>query len=83
MQVAKVGVVYMDDEGQPVKGPHAVPSEVISRELRINVRHLPPCRRGCDSCQCCRRASAGGNSCQRKFQGLPPPLATAAQRAAL
>lgn len=40
-QVGKVDIVYMDAEMQPVKGPHSVRPEVISRELHIRVRCQP------------------------------------------
>ncbi len=41
VQVGKVDIVYMDAEMQPVKGPHSVRPEIISRELHIRVRCRP------------------------------------------
>jgi hypothetical protein len=37
MQVATVSVVYMDDEGQPIKTGGVIPQSTIMRELHLKV----------------------------------------------
>lgn len=37
LQVASVSVVYMDDEGQPVKTGGVIPQNTIMRELHVKV----------------------------------------------
>jgi len=38
--VNSVSVVYIDDQGEPVRGPGSIPQDVIKRELSVKVPPL-------------------------------------------